>query len=66
MLTRLKLKSGEGNLVSAKTNPLPRRVREPSPRALEASSIISSFILGYSVFVNIVITRCKNNSENSA
>ena len=42
MLTRLKLKRGEGNLVSAQTNPQPRRVREPPPRALEAATSMSS------------------------
>ena len=42
MLTRLKLKRGEGNLVSAKNNPQPRRVREPPPRAIEAASSMSS------------------------
>ena len=42
MLTRLKLKRGKGNLVSAQTNPKPRRVIEPPPRALEAASSMSS------------------------
>ena len=42
MLTRLKIKRGEGNLVSAQTNPQPRRVREPPPRALEETSSMSS------------------------
>ena len=42
MLTRLKLKRGDRNLVSAQTNPQPRRVREPPPRALEAASRMSS------------------------
>ena len=42
MLTRLKLKRGEGNLVSAQTNPQPRKVREPPPRALEAATSMSS------------------------
>ena len=42
MLTRLKLKRGEGNFVSAQTNPQPRRVIEPPPRALEASTSMSS------------------------
>ena len=42
MLTRLKLKRGEGNLVSAQTNPQPRRVREPPLRAIEAASSMSS------------------------
>ena len=38
MLTRLKLKRGEGHLVSAQSNPQPRRAREPPPRAIEAAS----------------------------
>ena len=42
MLTRLKLKRGEGHLVSVQSNPQPRRVREPSPRALEAATRMSS------------------------
>ena len=42
MLTRLKFKRGEGKLVSAKTNPQPRRVIEPPPRALEAATSMSS------------------------
>ena len=42
MLTRLKLKRGEGNSISAQTNPQPRRVRKPPPRALEAASSMSS------------------------
>ena len=42
MLTRLKLKRGEGNLVSAQTNPQPRSVKEPPPRALEAAASMSS------------------------
>jgi hypothetical protein len=42
MLTRLKLQRGEGSLVSAQTNPQPRRVRNPPPRALEAASSMSS------------------------
>ena len=31
MLTRLKLKRGEGKLVRAQANPQPRRAREPFP-----------------------------------
>ena len=42
MLTRLKLKRGEGNLVSAQTNPQPRRVREPPPKAIEEDSSMYS------------------------
>ena len=42
MLTRLKLKRGEGNLVSAQSNPQPRRAKEPPPRAIEEASRISS------------------------
>ena len=42
MLTRLKLQRGEGHLVSAKSNPQPRRVREPPPRAIEVASSMSS------------------------
>ena len=42
MLTRLKLKRGEGKLVSAQTNPQPRRVRDPPPKAIEAASSMSS------------------------
>ena len=42
MLTRLKLKRGEGHLVSAQSNPQPRRAREPPPRAIEAASSMSS------------------------
>ena len=42
MLTRLKLKRGEGNLVSTQNNPQPRRVKEPPPRAKEIASSISS------------------------
>ena len=42
MLTRLKLKRGERSLVSAQTNPQPRRVREPPPRALEVATSMSS------------------------
>ena len=42
MLTTLKLKRGEGNLVSAQTNPQPRRVRELPPRVIEVASSMSS------------------------
>ena len=42
MLTRLKLKRGEGHLVSAQSNPKPRRAREPPPRAIEEASRMSS------------------------
>ena len=42
MLTRLKLKRGEGHLVSAQSNPQPTRAREPPPRAIEAASSMSS------------------------
>ena len=42
MLTRLKLKRGEGHLVSAKSNPQPRRAKEPPPRAIEEASSMSS------------------------
>ena len=49
MLTRLKLKRGEGQLVRAQSNPQPRTVREtltpPSnspPRATEETSSMSS------------------------
>ena len=42
MLTRLKLKRGEGHLVSVQSNPQPRRVREPPPRAIESASSMSS------------------------
>ena len=42
MLTKLKLKRGEGHLVSAQSNPQPRRAREPPPRAIETVSSISS------------------------
>ena len=42
MFTRLKLKRGEGHLVSVQSNPQPRRVRDPPPRAIEAASSMSS------------------------
>ena len=42
MLTRLKIKRGEGHLVSAQNNPQPRRDREPPPRAIKAASSMSS------------------------
>ena len=42
MLTRLKLKRGEGHLVSAQSTIQPRRAREPPPRAIEAASSMSS------------------------
>ena len=42
MLTRLKLKRGEGHLVREQSNPEPRRAREPPPRAIEATSRMSS------------------------
>ena len=42
MLTRQKLQRGEGSLVSALSNPQPRRVRNPFPRALAAASNMSS------------------------
>ena len=42
MLTRLKLKRGEGHLVSVQSNRKPRRVREPPPRAIEVASSMSS------------------------
>ena len=42
MLTRLKLKRGEGHLVSAQSNPQPRRARETPPRAIEEASSMSS------------------------
>ena len=42
MLTRQKLQRGEGSLVSAQTNPQPRRVRNPPPIALEVASSMSS------------------------
>jgi hypothetical protein len=42
MLTRQKLQRGEGSLVSAQSNPQPRRVRNPLPRALAAASSMSS------------------------
>ena len=42
MLTRLKLKRGEGHLVRAQSNPQPRRAREPPPRAIEEASSMSS------------------------
>ena len=42
MLTRLKLKRGEGNLVSVQSNPQPRRARETPPRVIEEASSMSS------------------------
>ena len=42
MLTWLKLKRGEGNLVSAQTNPKPIGFIEPPPRALEVATSMSS------------------------
>ena len=42
MLTRLKLKRGEGNLVNAQSNPQPIRAREPPPRAIQEASSMSS------------------------
>jgi hypothetical protein len=42
MLTRQKLQRGEGSLVSAQSNPQPRRVRNPFPRALTVASNMSS------------------------
>ena len=42
MLTRLKLKRGEGHLVSVQINPQPRRVGEPPPRTIEAALSMSS------------------------
>ena len=42
MLTRLKLKKGEGSLVSAQNNPQQGRVREPPPRALEVATSMHS------------------------
>ena len=42
MLTRLKLKRSERHLVSAQSNPQPRRAREPPLRAIEEASSMSS------------------------
>ena len=42
MLTRLKIKRGEGHLVRARSNPEPRKAREPPPRAIEEASRMSS------------------------
>ena len=49
MLTRLKFKRGEGQLVRAQANPKPRRAREPFPppsitpsRVIEEASSMSS------------------------
>ena len=42
MLTRLKLKRGEEHLVSAQSNPQPRRARESPPRTIEETSSMSS------------------------